>query len=135
MKTSTKVENFGGRKILFKDITSQYVGIGAKLSVWSLLVIANIQCRKYIVRKCGGADKAALFFFKTTDDAELLQHKTWFILYWLGPLTDTFIAVLLLFILSSEKDTINKYIKAIANIFKCFYNTVLISSARNLSKK
>lgn len=119
----------------FKDTISQYSGINTKLSIWCLLVTSKIQGRKYIIRKCGGTRNAVTFFLKKPDDPDLLHRKPWFILYWLGPLADAFIAVLLLVILSSEEDVIKGDINTIVEIFSDFYITLSTSSAAKLFMK
>lgn len=121
--------------VLRKRTTPRYVGIIQKLSIWTILVISHIMCRKYIIEKCGGADNAASLGRAIQDDPDILKRKKWFVLYWLGLFVESILSVLLLYILSSEKFVLAGYFISLIKIVKGFYYSISTSSFAKLLKK
>ncbi|CAB4256818.1 hypothetical protein, no similarity [Maudiozyma barnettii] len=99
-------------------MTLIHPGIVTKLCLWSLLVSANIIGRKFIIRKYDGVEAIVGVKKNMSNKSKAPCRKIWIALYWLGPLFNTLIMVLLMYIVDTEPEEMQKIIKLMQNEFK-----------------
>ncbi|SMN20632.1 hypothetical protein, no similarity [Maudiozyma saulgeensis] len=111
-----------------EQIPLNYLRIVKKICPWSLLVLANILGRKFLIRRCGGVNNALGFNREVSKTSKPPCHIIWVVLYWMGPLFNALITVLFMYILDSEKQIVRQFIQltqkkykhAIASLYTVF---------------